>query len=543
MKKFMNILWYILIGGLLFIVSLVNIEKIVHLDLPNIYTVLLFLYILVAISIIILSRMMRKPFSREILYIMRFILLFSSLLLPWIFINHNFLVEHLWESNLYLRAYGKVAMWYFAMALVVSPVLQYVKKTIWREYIIFSRKILWILSFIFFLKHWLEYFSLEYIYHEQYYMETPYLDYVLENLLVRYDALSWSVAWILMLVLWLTSNKFSVRFLWKKWKILQLLVFPAFLISAVHIAFASRFEWFYVFLISFVVIMRLAWYLNRKQRRSSWKIIWYRCTPCGYIYNEKIGDLDSGIIPGTKFEDIPDTWSCPVCGVTKDDFEPIYEWEEIHLDSKIIWYTMLTKDVLELKIEVRGWENIQVKPGQFANIYYKDENWWFFRSYSVVEITENILIFCIKLKPNWRWSSILRKLNIWDALIFTWIFGKFTLQDTDNPRVFIATWTGISPIMSMIRNTGGRKNYLFFGVSYKKDLFYVDQIQKIKNLNSEIFLSREEDFEYRYWRIDLSTFNFSKDTEFYICGSSSMVESNVEFLEEKWYKDIYFERF
>lgn len=48
----------------------------------------------------------------------------------------------------------------------------------------------------------------------------------------------------------------------------------------------------------------------------------YRCNVCGYIYDEALGDPDSGIQPGTKFEDLPDDWTCPVCGVTKEDFEP-----------------------------------------------------------------------------------------------------------------------------------------------------------------------------------------------------------------------------
>lgn len=45
------------------------------------------------------------------------------------------------------------------------------------------------------------------------------------------------------------------------------------------------------------------------------------CVVCGYVYDETTGDPDSGIAPGTKFEDIPADWMCPVCGVTKDQFE------------------------------------------------------------------------------------------------------------------------------------------------------------------------------------------------------------------------------
>jgi flavin reductase (DIM6/NTAB) family NADH-FMN oxidoreductase RutF/rubredoxin len=46
----------------------------------------------------------------------------------------------------------------------------------------------------------------------------------------------------------------------------------------------------------------------------------YVCTACGYIYDPAEGDPDSGIAPGTSFEDIPDDWICPVCGVSKAGF-------------------------------------------------------------------------------------------------------------------------------------------------------------------------------------------------------------------------------
>jgi flavin reductase (DIM6/NTAB) family NADH-FMN oxidoreductase RutF/rubredoxin len=49
----------------------------------------------------------------------------------------------------------------------------------------------------------------------------------------------------------------------------------------------------------------------------------YRCTICGYIYDPEKGDPDSGIKPGTKFEDIPNSWVCPICGANKDQFEAI----------------------------------------------------------------------------------------------------------------------------------------------------------------------------------------------------------------------------
>ncbi|RKY07029.1 MAG: rubredoxin [Planctomycetota bacterium] len=49
----------------------------------------------------------------------------------------------------------------------------------------------------------------------------------------------------------------------------------------------------------------------------------YKCVLCSWIYDPAIGDPDSGIEPGTAFEDIPDDWACPECGAGKDDFEPV----------------------------------------------------------------------------------------------------------------------------------------------------------------------------------------------------------------------------
>ena len=49
----------------------------------------------------------------------------------------------------------------------------------------------------------------------------------------------------------------------------------------------------------------------------------WMCVVCGFIYSEAEGLPEEGIEPGTRWEDIPDTWVCPDCGVTKDDFEMV----------------------------------------------------------------------------------------------------------------------------------------------------------------------------------------------------------------------------
>ena len=47
----------------------------------------------------------------------------------------------------------------------------------------------------------------------------------------------------------------------------------------------------------------------------------WRCTICGHIYDPAEGDPDTGVPPGTLFENLPESWVCPDCGATKQDFE------------------------------------------------------------------------------------------------------------------------------------------------------------------------------------------------------------------------------
>jgi len=49
----------------------------------------------------------------------------------------------------------------------------------------------------------------------------------------------------------------------------------------------------------------------------------YKCIVCEYIYDEELGDSENNVQPGTKFEDLSESWVCPVCGAPKDQFEPV----------------------------------------------------------------------------------------------------------------------------------------------------------------------------------------------------------------------------
>lgn len=45
------------------------------------------------------------------------------------------------------------------------------------------------------------------------------------------------------------------------------------------------------------------------------------CTVCGYVYDPADGDPENGVAAGTAWKDVPDSWECPTCGASKDDFE------------------------------------------------------------------------------------------------------------------------------------------------------------------------------------------------------------------------------
>ncbi|MFN3550661.1 MAG: rubredoxin [Endomicrobiia bacterium] len=64
---------------------------------------------------------------------------------------------------------------------------------------------------------------------------------------------------------------------------------------------------------------------DEKTKKGEINVKKFKCTVCGYIYDPQKGDPESGIKPNTKFEELPEDWVCPVCGVGKDQFEEVNE--------------------------------------------------------------------------------------------------------------------------------------------------------------------------------------------------------------------------
>jgi len=60
-----------------------------------------------------------------------------------------------------------------------------------------------------------------------------------------------------------------------------------------------------------------------EKKEEKQKMAKYQCSVCGWVYDPTVGDPDGNIKPGIPFEQLPDTWVCPVCGAEKDKFEKI----------------------------------------------------------------------------------------------------------------------------------------------------------------------------------------------------------------------------
>lgn len=362
--------------------------------------------------------------------------------------------------------------------------------------------------------------------------------------------------WIASLFIgFITSNNRSMKFLWRNRKIVQQIAYIALFAWSLHSTIREWERWNSVILITIYIILKVFEWKNTDLKQSEtisnniWKDFKKRkCWPCGYIYNEQLWDPEWWISPGTKREDIPNDWKCPICGVWKEQFTMVVRKNNNieYVKWKIINRKMLTDNVLELSVEFK--ENLKIKPGQWIEFVLNDEKWEFLRAYSVAyhENENNVTdcIFTIKLLDEWRWGKKLKESKIWDEVKVNWAFGRFVLNDNNNEKIFIATWTWLAPIMNMIKKCSPHiHKTLIFGAQHKSDIFYEEDMKKISNLDYKIFLSREELDGYEHGRIDLNKFELNDNMEFYICGAPPVVQSMLGIIKAKWFSKIYYEEF
>ena len=213
--------------------------------------------------------------------------------------------------------------------------------------------------------------------------------------------------------------------------------------------------------------------------------------------------------------------------------------------AKILSKTMLTDEMLELKLET---SKIDSLPGQWMFINYLGLEKPLKRAYSIADSETqgevSILTFLIKLVDNGQGSNQLRILQIGAEVGLEGPNGHFTLKNTQNPKVFLSTGSGLAPCYRMAKeDQSWAKKWFFFSVSYKKDLFYTKEIKALNIDETHISVSREDVADYEKGRIQIDEVDFAPETEFYICGVPLMVKDFMTKLRARGYSNIYVEAY
>lgn len=206
-------------------------------------------------------------------------------------------------------------------------------------------------------------------------------------------------------------------------------------------------------------------------------------------------------------------------------------------------HTYLNPTTLELIIETV--DQLVSLPGQFVSFLWQDELGQFTRSYSIVSQNQKQFTFTIKLSDLGRGAKILKSLSIGTEIEISGVFGKFLLTGSNAPKVFIATGTGLAPIyhmLSSLEDTTVKKS-LHFCVSTSHELFYVDKLRALKNVDISIYVTREPVENCIHARIDPSIIEAAPDTEWHLCGNPKMVSDAKNTLAARGFTSVFSEEF
>lgn len=203
--------------------------------------------------------------------------------------------------------------------------------------------------------------------------------------------------------------------------------------------------------------------------------------------------------------------------------------------------------------------SLDYEPGQFISLGFTETAW---RAYSIASVpSEDRIEFVVRIIADGIGSQALLKANPGDSFPFKGPFGHFKLSENEGVHlVFCATGTGIAPFRSMIKHEAAqphpRKMTLLYGGKNADDLAYLEELKQWSSeLNIQLGLSRDPELELpekvdaqaHHSRITdiLELLELKKDTEFYLCGNGSMVQSVQTILSEKGIAQerIFMERF
>lgn len=211
----------------------------------------------------------------------------------------------------------------------------------------------------------------------------------------------------------------------------------------------------------------------------------------------------------------------------------------------LISKNFLNEHIIELKLKT---QKLNTLAGQRLFIHFLESETPLKRAYSIADVYEegefSIFTFLIKLLPWGKGSEILRNADKNTQFWLEWPNGHFILRNTEYPKVFLSTGSGLAPCYHMAKeDRSWAKKRFFFSVSYEKDLFYTDEIRALKIPQTHISISREEVEDFEFWRINLDNYIFPTETEFYICGVPLMVKEFLTELRAKGFTNIFVEAY
>lgn len=242
----------------------------------------------------------------------------------------------------------------------------------------------------------------------------------------------------------------------------------------------------------------------------------------------------------SKYEDaiFKAAQNCPVQVIhVTDDAAPVDIEEKDSFTSVLLARRKLTPNTYEFEFEAPA--EADFKPGQFASVTLEDGAGSFVRCYSIKSWKAGRIAFCIRLLPKGRGSSVLARLKPGDGVRICAGVGTFTLKPTEAPKLFVATGTGIAPIMAMIAASPKEAPMkLLFGARNEEDVLYAEELKKYPNLHVEVWLSNPKDATWPHLgRVTkpLEKFRFptGEPLEVYVCGNPFMVKSVLEIFEKK----------
>jgi Na+-transporting NADH:ubiquinone oxidoreductase subunit F len=212
-----------------------------------------------------------------------------------------------------------------------------------------------------------------------------------------------------------------------------------------------------------------------------------------------------------------------------------------------------TDDIKELRLRLIDPDTITFKPGQYIQFQvpeYEECPESVYRAYSIASAAHepsSITLVVTKVPEGLATTFIHEVLREGDEVSLNGPYGEFYLRDSEREIFFVATGSGLAPIMSMLYQMAeeeiSRRATLVFGARHKKDLFYVEEIealkQRIPQLEVIFTLSRpqEEDRwdgeQGRVTNVLEKIILNGESKEAYLCGNPAMVESCQELLVKK----------